>query len=262
MASPIRVLVSLMGGLGGLLLASCASWQDFAARPDDWGAQPTARWTVQGVGDWSRLWGRDLIMGPFATAELDYSLWATAPTQTRQVVGAEDDGLYLGTAQVGNTSDYAFTLLQDGVALARIRCQQSQYQQRDVLGYADAEQRSELQKLGEFAARLHCQAQAQSPAWQAWELDLQALPWRPLTGVLQADQQRLAVIGSTRSSVAELGMTTGYTLRQGRRSLMVVDRIRSTSLEYWPELPLAQQPAMAAAAMALLLANDPLEAAE
>lgn len=244
------------------LLLGCASWQDFAARPADWGAHPMARWVVEGVGDWARLRGKPMRVGPFVADDLDYSLWATAPTRTRQVVGDEGDGLYAGTDQVGNTSNYAFTLMQDDVALARIRCQQSQYQERDVLGYAQAEERSELQQLGEFGARVHCLAQAQSPAWKAWELDLQALPWRPLSGVLQSGASRLAVIGSTRSSVAELGMTTGYTLRQGHRSLIVVDRMRSNILEYWPELSPELQPALAAAAMALLLANDPLEAAE
>lgn len=257
-----RAIVCGMSCSGYLVLAACASWQDFAARPADWGAQPTASWTVDGVGDWARLRGREMTMGPFSTADLDYSLWATAPTRTRQIVGDEEDGLYLGTAEVGNSSHFSFSLLRAGEALARIRCQQSQYQQRDLLGYADDDERSELQGLGEFAARLQCIAQPQSPAWEDWELDLQALPWRPLTGVLRVGQSRLAVIGSTRSSVAELGMTTGYTLRQGARSLMLVDRLRSSSLEYAPELPEPLQPALAATAMALLLANDPLEAGE
>nr|MBV6631324.1 hypothetical protein [Oceanococcus sp. HetDA_MAG_MS8] len=244
----------------GCALVSCASWQDFAARPSDWGAYPTQTWSVEGVGDWARLRRRDMTVGPFSTADLDYSLWATAPTQTRQTVGDEEDGVYLGTAQVGNTSNFAFTLMEGGVALARIRCRQRHHQQSDVLGYADDDERTELQELGAFFADLHCVAQPQTPSWAAWELSMQATPWRPLSGVLQAGSRQVAVIGSTRSSVAELNMTTGYTLRQGQRSLMVVDRLRSQQLEYWPELSAELSPALVAAAMALLLANDPLEA--
>ena len=83
---------------------------------------------------------------------------------------------------------------------------------------------------------------------------------RPYFGVLRLAERSYSVIGTQASQSFELGETTGFYLRFGEQTRALVQHINGGALRLHPGLGLPEQRALVAAAMALLLANDPVTA--
>lgn len=255
MKAPALVLVSLLG------LSACAhpSIQlplSGSATDVSWAAP-----AVAGHGDFSRLMKRPLTIGDYSTEQLDYSLWATAPTRSRTTLGDPDKGLSGGTETVRNDSTYRFVLNQSGAPLARIQCRQVLDISGIFIAHAeDAFERFEVSANDRYVGELVCESTAIAPTWQPWRLHVVAGDGRPYFGVLRLGDGSYSVIGTQDTVSGAFGETTGFYLRRGERTDALVQRINGGAVRLRPAIEPASRSALIATAMSLLLANDPVTA--
>ncbi len=244
------------------VLAACSVQLERAALPADWRGESGRQLAVAGSGDWARLRGQPLRIGDYVTGQLDYSLWATAPTISRSSVGSGDDGIELGSVDDDNDSRYGFSLYRAGVALAAVRCRQYRRGRGWYLRVADedSQQALELQGDDSFVAGLSCSAEALTQGWLPWQLELRATHRQPFAGLIQLGGRALTVAGSTRGRSVELPETVSIAIRDGGHSVAMLDLLNGGALHLHPQLQRELEPAVVVAAMALLLANDPLAA--
>ncbi len=243
------------------VLSGCAAQTLTVPTPQGVSTQDWAAPAVEGHGDFWRLMKRPLTIGDYSTDQLDYSLWATAPTRSRTTLGDPDQGLSGGTETVRNDSAYRFVLNQGGAPLARIQCRQVLDISGVFIAHAeDATERFEVSANDHYVGELVCESTAIAPHWQPWRLHVAARDGRPYFGVLRLAERSYSVIGTQASQSFELGETTGFYLRFGEQTRALVQRINGGALRLHPGLDLPEQRALVAAAMALLLANDPVTA--
>ncbi len=245
--------------LGSALLA-CSVHVERAALPADWQGVSSQQLAVSGYGDWARLRGQPLRIGDYVTGKLDYSLWATAPTISRSSVSSGDDGIQLGSVDDDNDSGYGFSLYRADVALAAVRCRQYRRGRGWYLRVADegSQQALELQGDERFVAGLSCSAEGLTQGWLPWQLELRATSRQPFAGLIHRGGSALAVVGSRQGLSVELPETVSIAIRDGGHSVAMLDLLNGGALHLHPRLQQELEPAVVAAAMALLLANDPL----
>lgn len=229
--------------------------------PSDWHGASHIEFIVTGQGDWSRLLKRPMSIGEYSTEQLDYSLWATAPTHSRTTIGDPNQGLSGGTEAVRNDSTFSFQLAQAGAPLANISCRQTLDVSGLFIAHAeDAFERFEVSANERYAAELVCHADAIAPRWQPWDLHLVARNGRPYFGVLRRGPLSYSVIGTDETQHGPMQETTGFYLRQQDKTQAFVHRVGGSSVQLRPDVETDAQTALIAAAMVLLLANDPVAA--
>lgn len=263
------IATALFLGTAVLFSSGCAVIDQRALQPVDWVDQSIETFAVSGTGGWSRLRNKPVVIGPYTAKLLAKSPWGTLPTSTTSnttmVIGStEDDGgheLRDGTSSTNRDAELAFHLSDPSGELSKIRCRQVlqvNYDQTSVTGKGGTNVFS-VSDLQNYVSSLNCQSSQPTASWPRWLIAMNRNEPKPLKGKLIVNESKYSIIGSQSSNIGHAPMTVSYEIRNGNITLALIDRSGNGQVSILGQADTRLKAALMGAAVALLLANDPMQ---
>lgn len=239
-----------------------------ALQPLDWVDQPVEQFTVTGTGGLDRLRNKPVTIGPFTANIQTQSPWGSLATtstdDTTITIGDASKGgreLSGGTRKTDKDAELDFRLSGPAGELAIIRCRQIlRMRTNDTrVTRGDGSNVFSMEDLESYTSSLNCQSGPATQSWPNWQMALSNAYQEPLQGTLTIDGVSYDLAGSKASTIGHVGMTVSYTVSRAGQTAALIDRSGDGLVSLRTTLSERQRVASIAAAVALLMANDPLQ---
>ncbi|MBO1924587.1 hypothetical protein [Thiomicrorhabdus sp. 6S3-12] len=252
-----------------VVINGCAVTSQKALQPMDWVGQSVDEYPVTGAGDFDRLRNKPVKVGSYTAKVRTQSPWGSLSTSTMSSTdviintGTAEKGHELRSGSMETNKDAELEIHLVGLEglSTDIRCRQKLEIEYDKTSVTDSKGNNafSMSDLKKYSSTLNCQTGNEQDYWPKWQMKLSNSKPEPLQGVLIVDGIEYRVVGSRSSNIGHAPNTVSYDVKLKNETIALIDRSGDGTVSVRKSVEQKQKAAMISVAVALLLANDPLD---